>query len=259
MMQFDCLVEGTVITDAESDATASGGRPFVTFRIDHQQGYYDATGTWQNTLRVPYEITCWDQNLMPTLAGVRKGQRVLVHANRFKIREDRHTGETLFDLTPDLVETVTDSPNPHAFQCLLTGLVTASAQSGTIGPDRRPMVSFRMDHQQGYHDRRGTWRDTVRTPYQVTCWDKNLMPVLDGIRRGQRVFVKASRFNILPDARTGNDLFNLTPDFVRVLAAPAQTQQRQRDGHTVVTPHGEQIDARAWPDVVTDLELVHHP
>jgi len=257
MMLFDCLVEGTVITDAESGATA-GGRPYVTFRIDNQQGYYDPNGTWQNTLRVPYEITCWDQGLMPALSHIHKGQRVLVHADRFKIREDRRTGETLFDLTPDLVETVTASGAPHAFQCRLTGLVTSRAQSGTIGADRRPMVSFRMDHQQGYHDRRGGWKDTVRTPYQVTCWDPKLMPSVTGIHRGQRVFVQASRLNILPDARTGDDLFNLTPDSVRILTGPAQTQKRQRNGHTVVTPHGELIDAGAWPEVVTDLEFVHH-
>ncbi|GIM98058.1 single-stranded DNA-binding protein [Paractinoplanes toevensis] len=257
-MQFDCLIEGTVTADAESRTTDRDGRPFVTFRLDHQQGYYDRHGTWRNTLCVPYEITCWDRRVMPSLLNIRKGQRVVVHATRFKIRSDRRTGETLFDLTPDVVHTVAGSEQPHIFQLLLAAQVTGSAQSRTVGADQRPMATVRIEHQQGYYNNFGTWKTTLRTPYHLTSFDETLMPALRDLRRGQRVLVHATRFNILPDDGSGEDLLNLTPDIVRVLTEPGPAPQRQRNGHTVVTPHGERIDADKWPDVVTDLEFVHH-
>ncbi|MFF5085427.1 single-stranded DNA-binding protein [Actinoplanes sp. NPDC000266] len=256
MMQFDFLVEGTVTTDAESRATQSG-RPFVTFSLDHQQVHRDS-GATRNTVRVPFDVTCWDKRLMPSLANIRKGQRVLVHATRFKIREAFDTGEPRFDLTPDLVHTVSTSRDPHMLRCLVSGWVTATARSLKIGNDQRPMVTFGIEHQQGYYDNRNRWKDTQRVPFEVACFDEDLMPSLRGIGKGQRVLVAADRLNILSDAGGGRDLYNLTPQFVRILAEPEFSPARQRDGHTVVTPHGERIDAAAWPEVVTDLEFVHH-
>ena len=142
------------------------------------------------------------------------------------------------------------------FECLVEGKVIVAPESDTTASGT-PFVRFTIEHEQGYRDAGRGWVTTGRTDYRVTCWDKRLMPALTDIRRGQRVLVRATRFNVLTDNHTGEAIFNLTPDYVRVLeAAPARP--RQRDGDMVRTPHGEDIHADAYPDVVTDRQLIHH-
>ncbi|MFF5291862.1 single-stranded DNA-binding protein [Paractinoplanes globisporus] len=142
------------------------------------------------------------------------------------------------------------------FECLVEGKVTAAPESDTTA-NGKPFVRFTIEHEQGYHDAGRGWVTTGRTDYRVTCWDKRLMPALTGIRRGQRVLVRATRFNILNDNDTGEPIFNLTPDYVRVLEATPE-RPRQRDGHMVRTAHGEDIHADKYPDVVTNRDLIHH-
>ncbi len=143
------------------------------------------------------------------------------------------------------------------FNCLVQGTVIGRADSGHTNTGRA-FAKFRISHRTGYYHN-GIWMATKPMEFQVTCWNEQQVLLARSLTSGTEVVVTVKNFfPYLGDS--DEPVINITPADIVVLGSkPAAPAPRgQRSGDLVVSPHGEKIAADAWPDTVTDLDLVHH-
>jgi single-stranded DNA-binding protein len=145
------------------------------------------------------------------------------------------------------------------FTCVIEGRLTASPTTGHTR-EGREYVQFPLVHRDRYRDHTGRWIDARAMFFEVLCWG-DLACRARNLTRGDHVVVEAGQ--LLPycnDVRpAGAELHarNLAVS-MRFADAHASAPTRARRGDIVVTPDGERYAADAYPEVVTDPELVHH-
>ena len=145
------------------------------------------------------------------------------------------------------------------FTCILEGQLTASATRGHTR-DGATWVQFPLVVQGRYRDHTGQLVDARAMHFDIVCWRARAERVTD-LRRGDRVVVEAGQLlpylsdSDLPGLKVHARNVTLT---MRYTAAHVGPRVRQRSGDIVVTADGERIAAAAYPDRVTDLDLVHH-
>jgi single-stranded DNA-binding protein len=145
------------------------------------------------------------------------------------------------------------------FSCVIEGRLTASATTGHTR-DGRPYVQFPIMHRDRYRDHNGRWVDTKAMFFEILCWG-DLATRTHSLTRGDQVLVEAGQ--LLPYTND-SDLPALKVHARNVSLSMRHTEAhpgprtRQRPGDLVITPDGERYAADAYPDVVTDPELVHH-
>ncbi|MFI5496621.1 hypothetical protein [Actinoplanes sp. NPDC051859] len=147
----------------------------------------------------------------------------------------------------------------QAFHCTIQGTVVGSTELGHAGRTGMAYARFRIIHPTGYR-KNGQWVPTAPMEFQVTCWTEQQILLARRLKAGNEVLVDVKKITALTQDRTDEPVTNLTPAGFTILDAPkpAPAARGQRSGDLVQTPYGETIAADAWPDVVTDLELVHH-
>ncbi|MBM2623407.1 hypothetical protein JIG36_48725 [Actinoplanes sp. LDG1-06] len=150
-------------------------------------------------------------------------------------------------------------PSKQVFSSLIQGTVRGRSEHGEARGGR-VFVKFRITHRTGYR-KDGKWVATEPMEFEVTCWDEQQMLLARSLQPGAEVLVTVKKFFPYLD-RSDQAVINITPAEILLLPKSSHpgvgTPRRQRSGDLVVTPHGEKIAADAWPDVVTDPELVHH-
>jgi hypothetical protein len=96
--------------------------------------------------------------------------------------------------------------------------------------------------------------------FEVTCWDEQQMLLARSLKPGTDVLITVKKF--FPYLDQGEEpIVNITPADILPMTGntpDTSTTRGQRSGDLVVSPHGEKIAADAWPDTVTDPQLVHH-
>ncbi|GLZ00809.1 hypothetical protein [Actinoplanes sp. NBRC 103695] len=153
---------------------------------------------------------------------------------------------------------MSQGPSKQIFSSLIQGTVRGRYEQGHTSGGRA-FVKFRIVHRTGYR-RDGKWVPTTPMEFEVTCWDEDQMLLARSLRPGAEVLVTVKKFFAYLD-QSDEPVINITPADIVVLpgSTPAPTApRRQRSGDLVVSPHGENIAAASWPDVVTDPQLVHH-
>ncbi|MEU7906405.1 single-stranded DNA-binding protein [Actinoplanes sp. NPDC049118] len=154
---------------------------------------------------------------------------------------------------------MSQSPSKQLFSCLVQGTVTGRCEQGHTPGSGRAFVKFRIVHRTGYR-KDGGWITTAPMEFEVTCWDEQQMLLARSLKPGTEVLVTVKKFFSYLD-RSDEPVINITPTDLLPLTASAPATdpaRRQRSGDLVVSPHGERIAADAWPDTVTDPQLVHH-
>jgi hypothetical protein len=154
---------------------------------------------------------------------------------------------------------MSQSPSKQLFTCLIQGTVAGRCEPGHTPSSGRAFVKFRIVHRTGYR-KDGRWVATAPMEFEVTCWDEQQMLLARSLRPGTEVLVTVRKFFAYLD-QGEEPVINITPADIVPLpsSTPAPSPpRRQRSGDMVVSPHGEKIAADAWPDIVTDPQLVHH-
>lgn len=153
---------------------------------------------------------------------------------------------------------MTQSPSKQLFTCLVQGTVIGRAEQGHTASSGRAFVKLRIIHRTGYR-RNGGWIATEPMEFEVTCWDEQQMLLARSLAPRTEVLITVKKFS---PYISGSDepVINITPaDIVVLTSTPgAEPARRQRSGDLVVSPHGEKIAADAWPDTITDPQLVRH-
>jgi hypothetical protein len=145
------------------------------------------------------------------------------------------------------------------FSCIVEARLAASPETGHTR-DGKEYVQFPVVHRDRYRDHTGRWVDGKAMFFDVICWGE-LARRARNLTRGDLVVVEVG--HLMPYT-TDSDLPGLKAHArnlsvsMRFADAHAGTPSRGRRGDIVVTADGEQISADAYPDVVTDPELVHH-
>ena len=145
------------------------------------------------------------------------------------------------------------------FTCVIEGRLTASPTTGHTR-EGREYVQFPLVHRDRYRDHTGRWVDTRAMFFEVLCWG-DLAGRARNLTRGDNVVVEAGQ--LLPYCNDSDlpalklHARNLAVS-MRFADAHASAPTRARRGDIVVTPDGERYAADAYPEVVTDPELVHH-
>lgn len=145
------------------------------------------------------------------------------------------------------------------FSVLVEGRLTASPTTGTTR-EGREFVQFPIVHKDRYRDHTGAWRDTRAMFFEVLCWGE-LASRVRNLVRGDQVVVEAGQLlpylndSDLPALKMQARNVSVSMRFTEAHAGPARQQRR---GDLVVTADGERYAAEAYPDAVTDRELVHH-
>jgi hypothetical protein len=145
------------------------------------------------------------------------------------------------------------------FTVVIEGRLTASPSTGTTR-DGREFVQFPIVHKARYRDHTGTWQDAKAMFFDVLCWGE-LASRVRNLVRGDQVVVEAGQLlaylndSDLPALKMLARNVSVSMRFTDAHAGPAV---RQRRGDLVVTADGERYAADAYPEAVTDRELVHH-
>jgi len=145
------------------------------------------------------------------------------------------------------------------FCVLVEGRLTASPTTGHTR-DGREFVQFPIVHRDRYRDHTGTWVDMKAMFFEVLCWGE-LASRARNLVRGDQVVVEAGQ--LLPYFNDSDlpvlkmHARNLSVS-MRFTDAHAGLPVRQRRADLVVTADGERYAADAYPETVTDRELVHH-
>ena len=145
------------------------------------------------------------------------------------------------------------------FTVLVEGRLTASPTTGTTR-DGREFVQFPIVHKDRYRDHTGAWKDTRAQFFEVLCWGE-LGSRVRNLVRGDQVIVEAGQLlaylndSDLPVLKMQARNVSVSMRFAEAHAGPAKQQRR---GDLVVTADGERYAADAYPETVTDRELVHN-
>ena len=155
---------------------------------------------------------------------------------------------------------MSQEPSKQIFTSLIQGTVRGRSEQGHTNSGGRAFVKFRIVHRTGYFSS-GKWVTTPPMEFEVTCWDEQQMLLARSLRPGTDVLVTVKKMT--PYLDQGEEpIINITPANLTPLtssnAPTPSAPRRQRSGDLVVSPHGEKIAADAWPDTVTDPQLVHH-
>ena len=145
------------------------------------------------------------------------------------------------------------------FCVLVEGRLTASPTTGTTR-DGREYVQFPIVHRDRYRDHTGKWQDAKAMFFEILCWG-DLASRVRNLVRGDQVVVEAGQLlaylndSDLPALKMQARNVSVSMRFTEAHAGPPV---RQRRGDLVVTADGEQYAADAYPEAVTDRELVHN-
>ncbi|MDP9792589.1 single-stranded DNA-binding protein [Catenuloplanes nepalensis] len=145
------------------------------------------------------------------------------------------------------------------FTIVVEGRLTASPTTGTTR-EGREYVQFPMVHQDRYRDHTGKWVDAKPQFFDVLCWGGLGARVRNNLTRGDIVTVEGGRLqpylddSDMPALKMQARNVNLS---MRFTDAHPGTKAPRRRGDMVTTAHGEQIPAEVYPEVTTDLELLH--
>ncbi|MFG2042212.1 single-stranded DNA-binding protein [Dactylosporangium sp. NPDC048998] len=144
------------------------------------------------------------------------------------------------------------------FSLTVEGRLTTSAMTNTTQSGRE-FVTFTIVHQDQYRDHTGKWVDAKPMFFDIVCWGK-LAGHVRNLTRGTVVVIEGGRLlgyindNELAGLKVEARNVSLSMRFGEAHPGPAK---RTRRADLVTTADGEQITADAYPDVVTDRELVH--
>ncbi|GAA1578727.1 hypothetical protein GCM10009827_120300 [Dactylosporangium maewongense] len=145
------------------------------------------------------------------------------------------------------------------FNLTIEGKLTTSALSNATKAGRE-FVTFTIVHQSQYRDHTGKWVDAKPMFFDIVCWGK-LAGHVRNLTRGTLVVIEGGRLlgYINDDEFAGLKVearnVSLSMRFGEAHPGPAKQTRR---GDLVTTADGEHIIADAYPDVVTDRELIHH-
>ncbi|WP_212827350.1 single-stranded DNA-binding protein [Catellatospora sp. TT07R-123] len=145
------------------------------------------------------------------------------------------------------------------FTVVIEGRLTCSPQPGHTR-DGREFVRFSLMHKDRYRDHTGKWVDARPQFFEVMAWG-DLAGRARSLTRGDQVLVEGGRMV----AYTGDsgmpaitvEARNLSVS-MRFTDAHAGLPTKARRADLVTTADGERFVADIYPEVVTDLELVHH-
>lgn len=145
------------------------------------------------------------------------------------------------------------------FHVAIEGRLTRSPETGTTR-DGREYVQFPLMHRDRHRDHNGKWVDAKAMFFEVVCWG-DLAARVRNLNRGDQVIVEAGQLfpydndNDLPALKLAARNVSVSMRFADAHAGPAK---RSRRGDLVTTADGEKVTSDAYPDVITDPELVHH-
>ncbi|GAA0812118.1 single-stranded DNA-binding protein [Spirilliplanes yamanashiensis] len=145
------------------------------------------------------------------------------------------------------------------FTCVIEGSLTSTPTRGHTR-DGAVWVQFPVVVKDRYRDHAGRWIDGRPMFFDIVCW-RDLADRVQDLARGDRVVVEAGQLlpylsdSELPALKVHARNVSLS---MRYTAAHTGPRVRQRSGDVVVTADGERIAAEAYPDRVSDPELVHH-
>lgn len=145
------------------------------------------------------------------------------------------------------------------FTVVIEGRITTSPATITTR-DSREFVQFTLLYKDRYRDHTGKWQDTAAQFFEVVCWGQLAYRVRE-LSRGDQVIVEVGRLmpylndSDLPALKATARNVSVSMRFADAHAGPARQQRR---GDVVVTADGEHYNADAYPDAVTDRELVHN-
>ncbi|RSM47780.1 hypothetical protein DMB66_47495 [Actinoplanes sp. ATCC 53533] len=149
------------------------------------------------------------------------------------------------------------------FNTAIQGTVLGHPEPGHTSHTGRAFVAFHIVHRMGYTDRKtGEWNSQPPMEFDVKCWNPEHMMFARGLKPGTEVLITVNR--LVPTlSRNDEPTITIYPGSLVTVGGSATARpanrRGQRSGDLVVTPHGETIDAAAWPEVVTgDLTMVHH-
>lgn len=149
----------------------------------------------------------------------------------------------------------------QVFNCIVQGTVVGRPESGHMSSGRA-FVKFGLVHRTGYFDRKNSkFVATAPMTFEVTCWDEQLMLRARTFKSGNEVLVEVKKFVPYLDPASDEPVMNIYPASIQLItgSTPATgTGRGQRSGDLVTSPHGEKIASDAWPEAVTDSQLVHH-
>ena len=145
------------------------------------------------------------------------------------------------------------------FNVDIEGKLITSAMTGATR-DGREYVTFTIVHQSQYRDHTGNWVDAKAMFFDIVCWGKLAGHVKD-LTRGTLVVIEGGRMlpyindNELPGIKVEARNVSLSMRFAEAHPGPAK---RTRRADLITTADGEHVTADAYPEVVTDRELVQH-
>lgn len=145
------------------------------------------------------------------------------------------------------------------FSVIVEGRLTASPTTGHTR-DGREFVQFPIVYKDRYRDHTGKWQDTRAMFFEVLCWGE-LASRVRNLVRGDQVIVEAGQLlpylndSDMPALKMQARNVSVSMRFTEAHAGPVA---RQRRGDLVVTADGERYAADAYPEAVTDRELVHN-
>ncbi|MEV6527134.1 single-stranded DNA-binding protein [Longispora sp. NPDC051575] len=157
------------------------------------------------------------------------------------------------------------------FNVTIEGRLTTSPEQGTTR-NGREYTQFEMAHRE--FCKNGN-QPSDASHFEVLCWG-DLAARVRGLRRGDLVTVEAGKLLAYVDhdrrpgesgyathERCGQPVLKLWARNVSVSmrfddAYAGSRPARQRRGDVVTTPDGEQYAAEVYPEIVADLQLVHH-
>ena len=144
------------------------------------------------------------------------------------------------------------------FVMTIEGTLTGSPTTDTTR-DGREFVQFEIAHRVSYRDGTGKQVDGKPMIFDILCWGE-LAGRVRNLNRRDTVVVDVSR--LLPYDNNGilgmKAYARNVSISMRYADAHAGPRVQQRRGDLVSTAHGEKVTTDAYPDVVTDRELIHH-
>ena len=145
------------------------------------------------------------------------------------------------------------------FNLTVEGKLTTSAMTNTTQAGRE-YVTFTILHQDRYRDQKGTLVDAKPMFFDIVCWGQ-LAGHVRNLTRGTVVVIEGGRLlgYINDDELAGMKVEARNVSLsMRFGEAHPGSDKRTRRADLVTTADGEHVTADAYPDVVTDRELVHH-
>ncbi|GGQ83696.1 single-stranded DNA-binding protein [Couchioplanes azureus] len=144
------------------------------------------------------------------------------------------------------------------FVAIIEGTLTTSPVTDKTR-DGREFVQLSIVHRVTYRDTSGKQVNAQPMSFDILCWG-DLASRARNLHRGDTIIADLTR--LLPYDNNGilgmKAYARNVSVSMRYAEAHAGPQVRQRRGDLVTTAHGETVTADAYPEIVTDRELIQH-